>query len=196
MKFTIYRRSEGAICYEGHLPIDPAALETFVRGAMASGLKWFWASARTKPLPEDSLYKHLPEERPLTPLEAKTASSFIADHSERNVDGYLRFIFLLAVSAANVSRISSPEGLSAALEAFAAQKPGPLYVVLVQLGDSAGLLFVPPHFAQEDVETAGLFRIPNAQIAKTRKYDRLRLARLEVLRKSLVAAAFPKSPVE
>jgi hypothetical protein len=46
-------------------------------------------------------------------------------------------------------------------------------------------------FAREDVETAGLFSIPNAQITKTSKYGHLRLARLEDLKKSLVATAFP-----
>jgi hypothetical protein len=47
------------------------------------------------------------------------------------------------------------------------------------------------NFAREDVETAGLFSIPNAQITKTSKYGHLRLARLEDLKKSLVATAFP-----
>jgi hypothetical protein len=76
-------------------------------------------------------------------------------------------------------------------ELFAAQKPDPLHLILVQVGDSADLLFVPPNFAREDMETAVLFSIPNAQIAKTRKHDALRSAKLELLKDHLVFIAFP-----
>ena len=76
-------------------------------------------------------------------------------------------------------------------ELFAAQKPDPLHLILVQVGDSADLLFVPPNFAREDMETAVLFSIPNAQIAKTRKYDALRSVKLELLKDHLVFIAFP-----
>ena len=190
MKLTVYRRSEAVVCYEGYFFPDASTLENFIRKAIASGLKWFWASTRTKPLPEDSSYAHLPEARPLTPLEETSAPLFVADYSERNIDGDLRFIFLLAVSADAAPILFGHDSLSAALESFATQAASPIHLVLVQLGDSADLLFVPSSLDLEGTEASRVFGITKAQVTKTRKYDLLRLAKLETLNPHLVSVAF------
>lgn len=62
MTFTIYVRDRAPICYETNVLNDEQRLEALPQHLLTSGLRWYWQSARVKPIADRSKIRDLPPE--------------------------------------------------------------------------------------------------------------------------------------
>ena len=123
-ELTAYIRENGPICYEAEvLPInDRQALDRWVSELLTVELTWYWESGRARPRANHSQYSYLPELRPPTLLDESRKELFLDDLSERDVDGYARFIAIFGVDKNSSVPISDITNLKSDLGKFLASE--------------------------------------------------------------------------
>jgi len=131
-KASRYSRYSGAICFE--LPLlGPSGRppRDLVEQLLASDLEWLWISETRPPGPN---HRAEVAARALTHLTNSTAQSLIADLSERDQDGYGRFVALFGVR--KIAERLESGWLQDELRRLAAEEDGDLQLVVVQIGDA------------------------------------------------------------
>ena len=143
-------------------------------------LSWLWQSKRVRTVAPGG--PQLPEKRSPTLLDEHSASVFLEDALERDVDGYGRFLAVFGVDTNAVPSITDESSLKAALTQFSRTEEGPIRIVIVQIGDSVLEHIFVPHKRIGPVER--LFEawgINESAINWKLSYKTLFLARLESL---------------
>lgn len=177
-----YLREHGPICYEDYL--EERDFTELFRQLQASGLVWYWASARSGEVAGASLDLKLPEERSPSLLTYQTKRDLQNDFLEENINGYGRSIKLFGFEDTDDPPSSLDETfMKNALKSFIAEEVSPLKIVINQIGDSIeAYVFVPhtldPH-VERLLETWDV--LPNTDKYKTRPYKNIKVASLENL---------------
>jgi hypothetical protein len=95
-RVTLHTQENGIIYYEARLFEEPY-LDKIPHQLLASGLDWYWQSARDHETHEEFIRPNLPKERPFTKLTEQNQVTLMDDLTERNIDGDLRYTVLLGV---------------------------------------------------------------------------------------------------
>lgn len=189
---SLYLRNAGPVCYEAEvLPLnDKQALENWVTKLLSTGLIWCWESGRARPPANVAPYIILPEQRPLTLLNSMQKEALIADLSERDIDGYARFIAIFGLDKEAVISELDADWLKNALKEFIEQEAGAIHVAIVQVGDSEKEnIFVRNNVVEPVRLLLESWGITRSTIDKTVPYNRLYLAKLESLCESVLTIA-------
>lgn len=192
MGSTLYARDQGPICYETQLlDLDnKSSLKDFIQQLLTASICWHWASIRTEEVGEDSEVKDLPEIRPYAHLRSNTAEDLFNDILEENQDRYGRGLVIIGVDPDLTIPTFSREWLSMALEAFLQKEEGSIKIILIRIGDMREQYIFIPHNpiapVKKLLERCGV--IPSS-IVKSRKYEHLRLVKLESLSDSILNLA-------
>jgi hypothetical protein len=179
-EYTLYTRTQGPLCYELPLFCWQVPSDTFFEQLFGSSLQWYWESARRYDSSPTTSALGLPATRPLTPLTETNTDEFKKDLQERDLNDDMRFIGLYGVDP-NV-RPDSPLSawLHKALQEFMRFEQGPLWIVVIQIGDCNEELVYTTHTPPDPV--LGLLRVWGVEGKAPRRvlpYHRLWLAKLE-----------------
>jgi len=131
-KVSRYSRDSGAICFE--LPLlGPSGRppRDLVEELLASDLEWLWISETRPPSPNQRADVVA---RALTHLTDSTTPALVTDLSERDQDGFGRFVALFGVR--KVPERLESGWLHDELVKLAAEEDGDLQLVVVQIGDT------------------------------------------------------------
>lgn len=182
-----YSRDSGAICFE--LPLlgpSGRSPRDLVEELLASDLEWLWTSETRPPGPNDRADVVA---RALTHVTDSTAPALVADLSERDQDGFGRFVALFGVR--QVPERLESGWLQDELGRLAMEEDGDLQLVAVQIGDTPNdYVYVrrdPSSGAARMLEQWG---VGDATSFDEKRYRALRAATLENLF-GLNAAAAP-----
>ena len=171
-----YWRDSGAICFElpllgpyGRSPQD------FVEQLLQSDLEWLWIS-ETRPL--DRNHPDDVAARALTRLRASTAHSLIADFSERDPDGYGRFVALFGIQ--NVPETLESRWMREELKRLIGEQDGALRLVVLQIGDTPNeYVYVRRNPSGGAARMLQQWGVGEAGPFKEKKYRALRAVALE-----------------
>lgn len=180
MEYTLYTRTHGPICYELPLFRWEVPSDTFFKQLLGSSIHWYWKSARRYDPSPTSAGLGLPAERPLTHLTQANVDEFKKDLQERDLNDDMRFIALYGVDP-NVHPCSPlSTWLHKALQEFMRFEQGPLWIVVIQIGDCNEELVYTTHTPPDPV--LALLRVWGVEGKAPRRvlpYHRLWLAKLE-----------------
>ncbi len=184
--YTLYTREKGPICYEFRLfpwSWNNISRESFYRQLFSSFIRWYWQSARRYEADQASVGLQLPPRRPLTQLTESNTAEFSRDLDERDINGDMRSIVLFGVDPQACPGSSLQVWLKDALKEFLEHEQGPLWLVIVQIGDcNQEQIFVthaPPAPVQALLRVWGVADRPPRWV---RRYRALGVAQLEYLR--------------
>lgn len=187
-----YLREEGPICYETEIfdMNNRLALESLVKEMLSVELSWYWISARARPVPEETQYNFLPEERALTRLDSSSVDSFIDDLSERDEDGYGRFIAVFGFDKNIQSLNPDADQFKFAVNEFLEKEEAPLSLIIVQVGDSPWEHIYVSQTPKPPVKRLfNMWNIQTSAITWERSYKELHIAQVESLLDSIYKVA-------
>ena len=177
-EITLYDRPVGAICFEISL-LRPSGFspQGFAMSLHESQLKWYWLSEIDSHNPEPD--PQPPRDRDVMLLTQESMERLANDLSERDENGYGRFVALFGAAKSLHARTEST--LIPELKKFVANGESSIEIVIIQLGDSPEYVYV-----QHRVTAAGgvllkHWNIDRETVGKKRPYRTLRAARLENL---------------
>ncbi len=155
-------------------------MEEWTKRLLSVELSWYWESARSGPPEDSSQYTYLPEERSLTLLDMNNVKTFLDDLSERDIDGYARFIAIFGLDVdASPSSLGSAQFRSM-VSNFLKHEEGPIRVVVIQIGDSPWEQVYVTHNPIESVRRLlECWEITSSAINRKRPYEQLNTAKLE-----------------
>lgn len=173
-----YSRSRGAVCFElpllGPLGRPPTDL---VEQLLASNLEWLWISETRPPSPDQ---RGDVATRALTHLTESTSRSLIAELSERDEDGYGRFLALFGVR--KLPHRLEPTWLHEGLRKLAAEQDGGVELAVVQIGDTPNdYVYVRRDPSDGAAQLLDEWNIGEASSFEEKKYRALGVATLEHL---------------
>ena len=183
-RITAYLRDQGPVCYETKILNldDKQALRSWASRLLSMDIGWYWESRRSRPMADDSQYHYLPEQRSLTLLTINNMEIFLDDLSERDIDGYARFVAIFGTDSDADLLASHGTQFGSALERFSEFEEAPIRVVVVQIGDSpCEYIFVPHNLIEQVRCLIENWGITPSAITKKRAYKYLYTAKLESL---------------
>lgn len=173
-----YSRDSGAICFE--LPLlgpSGRAPRDLVEELLASDLEWLWTSETRPPSPNQRADV---VSRALTHVTDLTVPALVADLSDRDQDGFGRFVALFGVR--KVPERLESGWLHDELGRLAAEEDGDLQLVLVQIGDTPNdYVYVRRDPSGSVARMLEQWGVGEAGSLDEKKYRALRVATLENL---------------
>jgi hypothetical protein len=180
IEYTLYTREKGPICYS--FPLFPwrTSRDTFFQQLFTSSLRWFWESARGYDPSPASAGLGLPKKRALTALTESNTNEFIRDLEERDLNDDMRFIALYGVDPKACPGSSLRVWLHDALQDFLRWEQGPLWLVVIQVGDCNDELVFVTHTPPAPVQTLlQAWRVADRAPRWVRPYRALGVVKLE-----------------
>lgn len=179
-EYTLYTREKGPICYEIRLFCWDAPAERFLEQVLRSSVRWYWESSRRYEPNAVSAQLGLPANRGVTLLTEASADEFMQDLKERDVSGDMRFIVLYGLDPAVSPSSQVTVWLHDALQEFLRKEQGPLWMVIIQIGDcnyeQVFVTHAPPAPILELLRAWGIADRPPRWV---RRYRALGVAKLE-----------------
>ena len=125
----LYWRDKGNIAYQTRL-FELSEIEQLVDQLLSSNLDWYWESERNKEPDEESLELQLPKWRLLTSLDKITASVFLSDLKEHDIDTDGRYILMIGLIPGTSTDLIKGENRQCAIDEFRQQEAGPIKMMI------------------------------------------------------------------
>jgi hypothetical protein len=184
-QLTLYTGGPGIVCYEAWLPARTGSSVDLVGRLLNSDVRWHWTSRVRK-----SADLSDPGRRPWAALTLDTGPLLVDDFAERDEDGYGKYLALVGSGPTSDDEPRARASVERALTSFVSAGAPPVQAVILQLGDSADLVFVPAAPSEIADATLMAVQIRRDEVGWRRPYRTLYLARLERQLAHILEVAF------